>query len=547
METEPSLNDPGIQALVLPQAESAAIIEADIIETGKTAFVEPGESAIITVNPRQTRPLNDRERADSIVRDLSGGGAALDGRERPESYGFFTSAKRYLAQRGQNNGQRLTLRYDVTTKNARSAVTGPSTTLDIILGKDYAAISKTSEKTTLYDFRTRRILTLDTAQNTFSNASLYAAAYQSIDTVLRMTENGTKRKLDLGEGQTLDSFFLESALGYSAAPPRGSLTISQDLPQISARFDGKKIFGASLNGPKLGDYGMAYSFIGLLYHSQPVHPAILADLKDVQAAPNAMTFHSYGPKHPDGKIITWTLKSKIEETAAFPLPPSARSVIDQQGVSPLGYVISEAIEGRALGGAPNPRQMMTAINLRLKADDPLSAWVAAQSLQDRLGGCKKLSGLCALIAKAEARKSENGELASLVNAFKGLDSKVTRLGALIELKPSVMALDAPSLVLRKTAINVSKTSKAELTAAGLETLDPARLLEQSIARNPYDLLAYQGLARIHAARGGFVQSWDMNDALRAFPDVDPSLTQPIERAESKLTARAPGYFPPVRP
>ena len=360
-----------------------------------------------------------------------------------------------------------------------------------------------------------------------------------------MTKNGTQRSLDLGGGKTLDSFFLESSLGHSASPLAGQLDVTQTAEKISANFKGKPVFSAALNGPKLDNIGMAYSFIGLLHHSEPVHPAILAELKDLGTAPNAMTFYSYGPKYPDGRIFSWTLKSKMSETGPFPLTASAKSIIEQKNVSPMGYVISEAIAGRALGGAPNPRQMLTAINLRLKADDPLSAWVSAQSLKDRLGGCSQLAGLCTAISKAQARSGESEELGRLINGFKGLESKVTRLGALIELKSSVDAVDAPSLVLRKMAVNLSKTSKAELEAAGLGAMDPAQMLRQAIARNPYDPLAYQGLAQILAARGEFIQSWDMNDALRAFPEVPAALTTPIGRAEAKLAARAPGYFPPV--
>jgi hypothetical protein len=499
---------------------------------------------IIAVNP--PRGLTQIERENSIVRDFSQGGAALDGRDRPKSFGFFTSAKRYIAQRGQTSGPRLTLRYEVTSKNALTAVPGPAHMLDIILGEDYAAISKSAGDITIYDFKTRRILNVTEKEGgRFTNASLYAAAYQNIQTVGQMTKNGTQRSLDLGEGKTLDSFFLESALGHSASPLGGQLRVTQTGQKINASFKGEPVFSAALNGPKLEDVGMAYSFIGLLYHSEPVHPAILAELKELGAAPNAMTIHSYGPKYPDGRIFSWALKSKISETGAFPLPSSAKSIVEQKNISPMGYVVSEAIAGRALGGAPNPRQMLTAINLRLKADDPLSAWVSAQSLKDRLGGCRELAGLCTAISKAQARSSESEELGRLVNAFKGLDSKVTRLGALIELKPSVDAVDAPSLVLRKMAVNLSKTSKAEREAAGLGDMDPAQMLRQAIARNPYDPLAYQGLAQILAARGEFVQSWDMNDALRAFPDIPAALTRPIERAEAKLAALAPGYFPPV--
>ncbi len=555
---EPALDEPTTEEA--PVAEPA-FVEPDIADaTPAPPEALPSSAATDLFSEAEimsTRPqaLSAQERADSAIRDFSSPAlsstiSTLDRLAGPESYGFFTPARRYIAQRGQDPAPRLTLRYGVTTKNALTAAIGPKSTVDIIIGPDYAAISKRPDETIIYDFKTHRVLNINAAEKTFTNASLYAVAYRNIDSVTKMTEGGTKRTLKLGAGKlgaknTLDSFFLESALGYAAAPIGSALNVVQADGKITADFNDERVFSAMLNGPKLKDYRQAYSFIGLLYHSEPVHPAILAELKDVRAAPNALTFHSAGPKYPDGQIITWTLKSKISETGAFPLPANVKSVTERKSVSPMGFIIAEALSGRALGGAPDPASMLTAIKQRLDADDPLSAWVSAQSLKDRLSGCEALSGLCAALRKAEAGASDDPELATLVKAFKQLKSKSSRTAGLSALKPMMSALDAPSLVLRTAAIALAKTPKSELEEAGLSTIDPTDLLAQAIARNPYDLLAYQGLAQIRASRGDFIKSWDMNDTLRAFADVPPKLTAPINRAEAKLATRAPGFFPPV--
>ena len=551
---EPTVIEPIAETPVFdePTIVEPAFVEPDIADaTPAPPEAQPSSAAADIFSEAEilsTRPqaLSAQERADSAIRDFSTPTiSTLDRLAGPESYGFFTPAARYIAQRGQTPAPRLTLRYGVTTKNAVTAAIGPKSTVDIIIGPDYAAISKRPNETIIYDFKTHRVLNINTVDNTFTNASLYAVAYRNIDSVNKMTEGGTKRTLKLDADNTLDSFFLESALGYAAAPIGSALNVVQADGKITADFNDERVFSAMLNGPKLKDYRQAYSFIGLLYHSEPVHPAILAELKDVRAAPNAMTFHSAGPKHPDGQIITWTLKSKISETAAFPLPATVKSVTEQKSVSPMGFIIAEALSGRALGGAPDPGSMLTAIKQRLDADDPLSAWVSAQSLKDRLSGCAALSGLCAALRKAEAGASNDPELATLVKAFKQLESKSSRTAGLSALKPMMSALDAPSLVLRTAAVALAKTPKAELEQAGLSTIDPTDLLAQAIARNPYDLLAYQGLAQIRASRGDFIKSWDMNDTLRAFADVPPKLTAPINRAEAKLATRAPGFFPPV--
>ncbi len=503
---------------------------------------ETFESEIIATSP--SFGLSAGERENSIVRDLSTT-SALSNQAGPESFGFFTTARDYLAQRGQAPQPRLRLSYDVSRANAKTGASGERSTVDLIIGTDYAAISKTAGETVIYDFKEKRLLNVSALDNTFTNASLYAAAYRSLDTVGKMTNGGKKRRLPLGAGVTLDAFYLESALGYAPGPNPSELSVLKSGDILRAELGGAEIFSAALDGPRLEDFRQAYSFIGLLYHSEPVHPAILAELIEGRAAPSAMSFHSYGPKIPDGEILSWTLTSKTAETAGFPLPAGAKSVIELENVSPLGYVMSEAIAGRALGGRVDPRAALTVINQQLSRGDALSAWVSAQSLKDSLGGCEQLSGLCRAISDAEGRKGSSSELAALVEGLSQVKDKSTRIEGLTMLKPTLSAADAPSLVLRRAGLALAKTTPAQRSAAGLSEFDPAELLSQAIARNPYDLLAYQGLAQLQAARGDFIQSWDINDALRAFPDVPQRLRAPIDRAESQLSSRAPGFFPPV--
>ena len=526
-------------------------VSDEVISTAP-ALTPPVAVAAITP-PRSAPPppvdilpeaLSDQERENSIVRDLSQLERAKSG-GGPESFAFFTPAQDYLAQRGTATGPRLTLRYDITRKNAKTAIPGRASIVDITIGTDYAAISKSPEELVIYDFKEKRLLNVNKASNSFTNASLYAASYRAVDTVGRMTNSGKLRKLPLGEGLTLDAFYLESALGYAAGAPPAELTVSQTDGKITADFEGEQVFSAALNGPKIVDYRQAYSFISLLYHSEPVHPAILAELKDVRAAPNAMTFVSFGPNVPDGEIISWTLKSKMSETANFPLPKGAASVVEGGSISPLDFVMAEAVAGRALGGQVVPESALIVINQQISQGDLLSAWVSAQSLKDMMGGCEQLSGLCRAISKAQSQKEAHPELSSLIDALNQAERKSTRLEGLKALSPIISAPDAPSLVLRRAGLALAKTTKAQRSAAGLEAFDPKDLLSQAIARNPYDLLAYQGLAQLEAARGDFIQSWNVNDALRAFPNASDTLRGPIDKAETQLTTAAPGFFPPV--
>ena len=533
----PDINEPAAISIVPESEETAPVQQAEM---------PPVEVMIEPDTLGGTETLGNNDLADSVFTDFSEYDRAA-AQKGPKSFGFFTTASDYLSQRGQNPQPRLTLRYDISRKNAKTAAMGPSSIVDIIIGTDYAAISKSPEELVIYDFKEKRLLNVNKFSNSFTNASLYAAAYRAADTVGKMTNGGKLRQLPLGEGVTLDAFYLESALGFADGPPLTALSVSQADDKITADFEGERVFSATLNGPKLEDYRQAYSFIGLLYHSEPVHPAILAELKDVRTAPNAMTFHSFGPTIPDGEIISWTLKSKMSETATFPLPSNAASVVEQKTVSPLAFVMSEAVSGRALGGRVEPSAALSVINQQMTQGSALSAWVSAQSLKDMLGGCEQLTGLCKAISEAERGKAENEELSNLIEALSKIENRALRAEGLSALKTMVSAPDAPSLVLRRAGLALSKMTPAERQTAGLTELDPAELLSQAIARNPYDGLAYQGLARLKAARGDFIQSWDINDAMRALLDANPDLGAPIIRAEAQLEARVPGFFPPVDP
>lgn len=538
----PIIKDMPIETVRAPDSEPVPEPELEpepeIITEDVNSVETPDDEIISTATPIIVNDITDDANPEPAAEITST-------REGPKSFGFFTSAGDYLAQRGNVDAPRLTMRYEVSRKNAKTAVPGKSSSVEIMVGPDYAAISKSFDELVIYDFKTKRLLNLTKSTGQFTNASLYAASYRAIDTVSKMTKGGEMRQLPLRKDITLNAFYLESALGYSAAPNVEGLSISQLDETITAELSGEKVFSASLNGPELDDYRQAYSFISLLYHNEAVHPAILAEIKDLRRAPNAMTLHSYGPKMPDGEIISWRLKSKMVERAAFPLPSSAKSVLEGSDVSPLGFVIYEALAGRAMGGAVDPQAAMTVINGQIDSGQYLSAWISAQSLKDRLGGCERLSGLCKAISTARDKGAGDSELTALVKALKDAETKRLRTTGLVALKPMINAPDAPSLVLRRAGLALAKTSVAERKAVDLSGLDPADLLRQAIARNPYDLLAYQCLAQVFAARGDFIQSWDMNDALRAFPDVPQRLRSPIDKAEQKLERRAPGFFPPV--
>lgn len=480
-------------------------------------------------------------------------------------YGFFQTAPDYLAARGTAAGSQLKLRYKVVKSDGVTGISSPPEMVNILLGTDYAATSRGDGPMKIFDFKTRRLLTLTAdAPEHFTNVSLYAARYKNIDTVRRMTNGGKLRDLTApkrgaiplsasAKPKGLNAFYLESSLGWAAAPlPKRNdgepaLTMKTKDRVTEARFDGKNVFTAKFNGPDFDVSTQGYSLISLFYHMLPIHPEILANLTTVTTAPTYLKLYIESPNAPSGQIESWTLTDAVADEAPFPLPSGALSVTELEAVSPLAFVMTEALHGRALGGPPDITATLAAMENRLEAGDVLAVWLSANAMSDRMGNCEALDGLCAMIARARTAGMEDEDLRDLFTAFDDVNTPAKRIGALMTLQEAVADPDAPGIVLRTTALGLAKLKRTQIVTAGLSDLKPEILLTQAIAKDPYDYAAYQGLAQVYAARGAFIESWDMSDALRAFPDVPDAMTTPFERAEQTLSRGAPGFFPPLQP
>ena len=484
-------------------------------------------------------------------------------------YGFFQTASDYLAARGEAAGPQLKLRYRVVKSDGVTGISSAPERVNVLLGADYAAIIRDDSPMKIFDFKTRRLLSLTAdAPEHFTNVSLYAARYKNINTVRRMTNGGKRRILDgpqntlnrdnmplsaIAKPKGLNAFYLESSLGWAAAPlPSGSdgkpsLTLETVDRVTTANFAGKDVFTGKFNGPDFDITSQGYSLMSLFYHISPVHPEILANLTTVSAAPTYLKMYTESPNAPSGQIESWTLTDTVADVAPFPLPSTALSVTELDAVSPLAFVMTEALHGRALGGPPDPAATLSAMEDRLEAGDVLAVWLSARAMSERMGGCEALDGLCAMVARARNAGMDDEDLQNLITAFDDVNQPNKRIGALMTLQEAVADPDAPGIVLRTTALGLAKLKRNQIVTAGLSDLKAETLLTQAIAKDPYDYAAYQGLSQVYAARGAFIESWDMSDALRAFPDAPDVMTAPFERAEQTLSRGAPGFFPPLQP
>lgn len=457
---------------------------------------------------------------------------------------FYTSAPDYLAARGSSKQTQLELKYKVSLTGAKSSLTSSVETRTITIGPDFVA-SESGGQTRIFDFRTNRLLTL-TAQGPdiiFSNISLYPGALKNVQTVNKATKNGELSEIELGPDRTLDAFWLEGNLGWAARAKFEPLKVSREDNQVSSSFGELTPFTASLTGPKMPSEDHMRALFTWWHHDLPIHPSVLVRMGRPDNAPQTLNILSLSPKFPNGLMAKWDLMGSKQSTASFPLPETAKTSIEARQSSPLAFAIAQAVRGEALSKRPSLDDLRQEIEDSQSAGRGFEAWLAAQTLADRIGGCAKdAASLCKEIAALEAKAAAGSDLAKLPKIIRKARRPGTRLEGFTELAPYVDGKIAPAFLVKIAGQARARIKTNTLTDPKLKALRADKLLEEALVKNPYDPVIYRTLGQVYAAQGRLTESWDMQDAMRQLSDVPTSLSDPINWAERSLLVRAPGFF-----
>ena len=267
----------------------------------------------------------------------------------------------------------------------------------------------------------------------------------------------------------------------------------------------------------------------------------------------AMTIVSYSPGAPSGERQEWTLIERTSGEGEFPLPKDALGSAQRTPPTPLVFVVNEAVRGKALGGASEIDDIKSDFVAATQDEKPMAAWLLGQKYIAYTGACKagEEQEICGEISKLEQAQKEsvlgtgagsNQQFSDYIEGFKLASSNQTRAEAVSVLRPYLGNKETPAIVLRRAAMARAGLKKRTAMLAGLAAVKPEALLQQSLAKDPYDPLTYLGLAQVYAANGKYEQSWDIYDALRAGIPGAQSLNLKIDAVEDKLRKRAPGYF-----
>lgn len=476
---------------------------------------------------------------------------------------FYVPATTYLEKRGETPSTLLYLHYKVETKPVNndakskqlSQDKGTMRDIELVVGPDYVAF-QSGKSTRIYDLKMRRFLTVsslageDDGDLYFDNVSLFAKAYRNIHAINKASNFGKRTRILLSAKSALDVFWIESAMGWAVKERKKDLEFKDEDNGFDVSYKGKTV--AALRPSKTPYPSPVHkrAFFAFSHFELFLHPEILQNLFAFDTVPARMEFATYSPKYPSGQTQIWTLKSAEVKTGEFPLPEQAKSTPERKPVTPLVFVISKAVQNQALGGRPSAEVLSQAYDRAFLGNAYYDAWLLAEKYAALYGPCQlSTRAICkgrevvASLIQSGLKESERETDKTLVRYLEILDQiskKETRSAGLLAFEPLVDNPNVPSFVLRKVALARAKIKAPKNDK--IKSLSALAMLKQSLIKDPYDPNAYVGLAQVLAANGGYEQSWDVYDALRAGIKGADRVDEKIKRFEDKVLKVAPAYF-----
>jgi hypothetical protein len=247
---------------------------------------------------------------------------------------------------------------------------------------------------TLYDYRIRRVIGLDSARHVFTNSSLYALVdFYAAETASRRFERGALGAMKAPDQAILmDPFWVQSELRI-VDPDDPPASIDQSKTASGAFYfssHDKPAASYVLSSKPLAD-GDKPGFARLLRMRAAIHPRIADTLVASGMLPQRLSFIMPPVmKKPD---VTWTLQSADHVTADYPLTadysaeplPSDSKDATVQSLRALLPVMLAATSGSAGHGPRSVADYQAAIDGALRARKPFQAVLLSLELTLQYG------------------------------------------------------------------------------------------------------------------------------------------------------------------
>ena len=455
-----------------------------------------------------------------------------------------TAPAAYETARGAPFGDAQTVAWDILVASMNGAA--GLNRVEVELGADWVAWRNGAGPVQRVDLRAGRLLRQDAG--VLTNISLAAEARRRLDIYAGLSRAGSLDDIQFGQAGSFHRVWLEAAMGVAARS--GEIELRETGYGFEAVFDDTIVFSADYgeeSGSLCGDVRIEpdrrTAALALIRHAAPIHPDAFDALSREDRIPCAFSYTVFSPDSPNGRFESWILR---QGRGGLPAPADADA--DQLPQSDLlGLAGQAALEAARAsdGAAPSPADFFSDVQRLRATGDLAGAFLTTVQETHHFGPCPEQAIGSARLTCAEA--------SSLARAGAGDPALAQVLDGLVAVRQqdharAISAL-APHIRREDTAGVAARIIVAnELVSWGREgldarpDLDPAALLSEALALDPYAPDVYWHLGRRYLAAGAPHAAWSLFDLGRALPGREPTpLLNQADALESRIADLAPDW------
>ncbi len=424
---------------------------------------------------------------------------------------------------------------------------GPaSSAITATIAADFLDI--TSGKTeTIYDFKLRRVIAIDSDARRFTNGSLYAVvAFRVFERRNTTALGGALAAANVGLGpESLMPFWAESEFGVIDPRQARPKIDRQTDPNgaLSFRYQGAEVvrFTPSTQSVAAGD---RVRFARALRYLVRIHPAILDDIVATGFIPATLTYTWVNG--PNKSTETLTLRSAERIDATFPLladssfevlrvaPGDARGAALNEVLPPM----LQAVAGQYARGSKSILDYQAAIGEALQNRAPFQAMLLEMELSLQHG---PVSVQC-LNAPAVPRCYTLREVASLAAGDPRMQAYIQAIQ--IEAMDRNRAIELHQGIARgglkdTAALDIGL---ANALSQSQKRNDALPFFLNAIRANPYVAAFYKDLGDHFQREYRMDLAWLLYDLGRTLPGADAGNLQYIDQLEQQLASQNPSLF-----
>jgi len=426
-----------------------------------------------------------------------------------------------------------------------------------LVGPDYA-VTETGTLTSVYDFRLRRILQLDTGNRRFINRSAYSiAGFSDYELHNRQMLKGILAAggadvLKAAPASIVDEFWIETDLYHSKNPAAvAGAAVARSERGFTVEYGGQTVAGFQPAEQRFAD-AIRENFYRALRHVVVLHPGIIAEMRKTARLPQELTYTSWRPMQ-DRKQKKLSLVAIDDIEFDYPLTPDYVPVLDDTLSAAFrtqhAPLVIQALKGEATDPRATVDAYKRAISASLSGGQNLDAALLTLEMTLALPeDCNSQSEVCDLVQDTFSKTQQDPAVVALliakdqehkkqyqaaVETLRGIPRAELRYGHILDL---FIANDIVSAYQGRMA-TAREADKARFSA------DVRGYFAAALRGNPFLAGTYKDFGDFYFRQFNPQEAWFLWDAGRSLPGrKTPSLLDAIGVFERGLEQNYPWLF-----